>query len=143
MRLESSAGFVVFKLEDHTPLYLILHYEEGHWDFPKGHIEPGESELEAALRELKEETSLSVDVIEGFEHRFSYVFKAKYAAGATTKKEVVFFLGKALSGDVKLSEEHLAYEWLPFEEALKKLTYENAKELLRKAHNYITSRLAF
>ena len=51
MAYENSAGVILIKGDK----YLILHYEEGHWDFPKGNIEEGESEEEAALRELEED----------------------------------------------------------------------------------------
>jgi len=68
VRKERSAGFVVFtEREDGKRLYLLLHYPSGHWDFPKGHVEEGESEIRAALRELREETGLTdVEVVFGF-----------------------------------------------------------------------------
>ncbi|MEW6722749.1 MAG: NUDIX domain-containing protein, partial [Candidatus Micrarchaeota archaeon] len=50
---EKSCGIILFR-EGEKRLYLLLHYEEGHWDFPKGHVEAGESEHEAASREAVE-----------------------------------------------------------------------------------------
>ena len=71
---ERSAGIIVFKRDEQkTPLYLLLHYEEGHWDFPKGRIEENESEREAARRELTEEAGLDdVEFVPLFKEEINY-----------------------------------------------------------------------
>ncbi|MEM4296479.1 MAG: NUDIX domain-containing protein [Candidatus Anstonellales archaeon] len=90
MRKEKSAGFVVYN--PNNKKFLILHYEEGHWDFPKGHIEKDESPEQAALRELEEETGIKkVNVIDGFKQKIKYYFKARYMDNETIYKEVLFF----------------------------------------------------
>ena len=75
MKREFSAGVVVFSMRNKTIEYLLLHYASGHWDFPKGHIEKGETKQETALRELKEEAGMSAQLCEGFEDSFEYFFK--------------------------------------------------------------------
>lgn len=128
---EKSCGTVVFREENGARLYLLLHYEEGHWDFPKGHVEAGEGETETALRELKEETGMTgAELAFGFRERMEYFYRR---AGRLMHKEVIFFLARAPRAAVTLSHEHIGYEWLPFEDALKRLTFKNAKELLEKA----------
>lgn len=133
---EKSSGIIVFT-EDGDRLYLLLHYAAGHWDFPKGHIESGESETKAARREAEEETGLSeVDLIDAFREKIGYFFKR---GGKTVHKDVVFFLGRTTShAKVHLSYEHIGYEWLPYDEALERLTYDNAKGLLRKAEKRLS-----
>jgi 8-oxo-dGTP pyrophosphatase MutT (NUDIX family) len=114
--------------------YLLLHYEEGHWDFPKGHVEIGETHEEAAMRETKEETGLIVNVNPLFKEKISYFFKSNETL---IHKDVYFFVGEANTKEVNLSKEHIGYVWLSYENALKKLTYENAKELLKKANWFL------
>jgi bis(5'-nucleosidyl)-tetraphosphatase len=133
MPSEKSCGIVIFREELPERLYLILHYEEGHWDFPKGHVEPGEAEDEAAFREASEETGIpesEIELVFGFRERIEYSFKKE---GRTVHKEVIFFLGKSNISDVTLSHEHVGFEWLPYGSALERLTYQNARELLSKA----------
>lgn len=128
---EKSCGIVVYRERAGSRLYLILHYEEGHWDLPKGHVEPGEKEMETAMRELREETGIDdIEPVFGFRESLEYFYERQ---GRTMHKEVVFFLGKASRAGVKLSFEHIGYEWLAFKDATKRLTYKNAKDLLAKA----------
>ncbi|MCD6247594.1 MAG: NUDIX domain-containing protein [Candidatus Diapherotrites archaeon] len=138
MRNEISAGCVLFVRENANLQFLLLHYSKGHWDFPKGHIEGNESAEEAMLRELKEETGIaSIKVIPGFEERITYFFKQN---GETIKKEVIFFLVESATKEVKLSFEHIGYEWLPYKEAVKKVTFNNAKQVLKKAYEFLKQR---
>ncbi len=135
MPSEKSCGVVVFRLDGGKRLYLTLHYEEGHWDFPKGHVEAGETEARTALRELEEETGIrDVELVFGFREPLEYFYKRD---GMTMHKEVIFFLGRTESPDVRLSDEHVGFEWLPYEEAIRKLTYKNAREVLARAERRI------
>ncbi|MEM3374722.1 MAG: NUDIX domain-containing protein [Candidatus Woesearchaeota archaeon] len=134
---ETSAGIVVFYSDSENVEYLILHYEEGHWDLPKGHVEGKETLEEAATRETFEETGLKIKIINGFKEHISYIFKDKYKNFRLVKKDVYFFVGKTEKKEVKLSKEHIGYEWLSFEKAMKKITYENTKEVLKKADLFI------
>ncbi|MBD3327827.1 NUDIX domain-containing protein [Candidatus Peregrinibacteria bacterium] len=134
-RQEHSAGFVIFSYEGNERKYLLLHYPGGHIEFPKGHIEPGESEQEAAVRELFEETGIRhVEIIEGYKYSIEYEF---FHAGFLIQKNVVFFLARTEESEIKISHEHKGSEWQNYENTLKKLTFENARELLRKAETYL------
>ncbi len=132
-----SAGIIVYRIEHDQVEYLLLRYGAGHWDFAKGKIEKNETKEEAALRELHEETGLSAHIEPHFEKTFSYIFRDYDKE--LTQKTVYFFVGKATTYDVVLSHEHTDYVWLPHKEALGKLTYDNAKNVLKKAHKFITT----
>ena len=135
-----SAGIVVYRLDcSQDPckrLYILLHYQAGHWDFPKGQIEKGETKEQAALRELEEETGLTADIVSGFQDTFVYWFRG-YKKGELTHKTVYFFVGKTDQKKVTLSDEHIGYEWLAYEQALEKLTHKNAKELLKNVEAFL------
>ncbi len=137
MRHMYSAGIVTYIIKDNTIFYLLLHYTAGHWEFPKGTMEPGETKEETAIRELEEETGLTAIIDEDFEASISYPFMTYDKE--IVQKTVYFFTGKATSNQVKLSHEHSDYKWLPYNEALMQLTYTNGKTLLKKAHKHIVS----
>ena len=118
-----------------TRLYLLLYYPKGYWDLVKGHLDQGESNLEAAHRELMEETGLKAMLDEEFKQVLEYTFTDD--EGELVAKEVTFFLGEATSNNVQLSHEHEDYAWLPFHEAIQKLTYKNAKQLLQAAELHL------
>lgn len=132
-----SAGIITYTIEDNAILYLLLHYTAGHWEFPKGTMEPGETKEETAIRELEEETGLTAIIDEDFEESINYPFMTHDKE--LVHKTVYFFTGRATSTEVKLSHEHIDYKWLPYKEALTQLTYANGKTLLKKAHKHIVS----
>ena len=136
MKTEKSCGAVVFRKKNSTIEFLVLKYrpeQGGHWSFPKGHMEKEESEQETAKREVFEEAGLQIDLIEGF--REETVFSPKPGV----MKTVAFFLGEAKSDRVKHAlEETEDHKWLQFEEAMKQLTHEDTRELLKKANNFIS-----
>ncbi|MCX8194704.1 MAG: NUDIX domain-containing protein [Candidatus Micrarchaeota archaeon] len=129
--MEKSCGAVIYRVEGGKRLYLLLHYQEGHWDFPKGHVEEGESEEETVRREVREETGIyKLEFEPLFRERIGYFFKRE---GKTVQKEVIFFLASTKEKEVWVSSEHVGFAWLSYQEALKRLTYKNAKEVLKKA----------
>ncbi|HXV38935.1 MAG TPA: NUDIX domain-containing protein [Nitrosopumilaceae archaeon] len=127
---ERSAGAVLFNETDSGKVFLLLNYPSGHWDFVKGNIEDKETPHQTVVREIREETGITdVEFIDGFEDKIEYHYQRD---GNLIHKEVIFFLAKTKTIDVKISHEHLGYVWLSFDEALKKLTYKNAKNILNK-----------
>jgi len=131
---EKSCGAVVYA---RTPeiKYLLLQYEAGHWDFVKGNVEQGESEMVTTVRELGEETGIKdAHFFDGFREKIGYYYKRQ---GSTVYKEVVFFLMESPSTRVTLSYEHIGYAWLTFEGALEKLTFKNARDVLQRAHQFL------
>lgn len=136
VELERSAGAVIFYEETNSKrLYLLLHYPAGHWDFPKGNIEKGENPIDTARREIFEETGLrDIKFIEGFKRKIEYYYRKK---NVTVHKEVIYYLAKSRTKNVRLSWEHKGYTWLPFEEAVRKATYKNSKEVLKAAEEFL------
>lgn len=128
---ERSAGLVLVR----DSKVLALHYAAGHWDLPKGHIEKGESEETAALRELEEETGITdAEILPKFREVIHYVF---HRGKKLVSKDVVFFIGKTSEDKVTLSFEHQGHAWLPFDEAVEKMTFKTAKEVIEKAHGFL------
>jgi len=135
MIYERSAGILIFRQMDEAREYLILHYPGGHFDFPKGHMEKDESERETAMRELMEETGIDkITWIEGYREKIHY----DYRRGENMmSKDVIFFLARTRQKKITISFEHKGFSWLPFKEAVDKLTFSSAKELLKKAEKFL------
>jgi len=137
MGTEKSAGIVLFRNDSDKNEFLLLNYPQGHWDFVKGKIEQNETSHETALRETKEETGISnIKFVNGFEESVEYDFRFKKE---NIHKKVIFFLAKTNEKNIKLSHEHSDYLWLEYNDALKKTTFENAKNVLTKANEFLSS----
>ena len=144
MPREKSFGAIIFRKELGNVYYLLLHQGKA-WTFPKGHGEEGENEIQTVKREIEEETGIKdMKIIQGFKETEKYFFKKTYDLKPEEKtkaswifKLVVFYLAQTQTEDIKISFEHTGSIWLPFEDALKKATFKNSKELLKKANNYI------
>ena len=137
MGTEKSAGIVLFRNDSNKNEFLLLNYPQGHWDFIKGKVEENETTHETAIRETKEETGISnIEFIDGFEEWVEYDFKFKKE---DIHKKVIFFLAKTDEKNIHLSHEHNDYIWLEYNDALKKTTFENAKNVLTKANEFLSS----
>jgi bis(5'-nucleosidyl)-tetraphosphatase len=139
-RQERSAGFIIFfrpppPAPEGELEFLLLDYGR-HWDFAKGHVEDREDDLTAARRELLEETGIAdARVIPGFHQEITYYFRHKRRG--LVRKTVIFFLAQSPTRDVTISDEHAAYDFLPYAAAMKRLTYPTAKHVLRAAWEHI------
>lgn len=133
MNYEKSCGVVIFRNENDKIRYLIIRQKnDSHWGFPKGHVEERETERETAIREVKEETGLSVNILDNFRVR------DKYFVNGNTMKEVIFFLGKAETSSINMQFEEISdYKWADDSLAMQLLTYESSKKVLYKADLYI------
>ena len=137
VKLERSAGVILYRLVDGQPLFLLLDYGS-HWDYPKGHVEKGEDDVTAAKRELMEETGIDqVDLLPDFAREMTYTFRGRQ--GHLIRKTVVFFIGRTETQAVTISHEHVGYAWLTAAEALKRLTYVNARALLDAAISHLSA----
>ena len=131
-----SCGAVIFHKNEERK-YIILKYAWGHWGFVKGKVEEGEDDMQAVLREAEEETGLKAEqlnFIPGFTEKINYFYMHE---GKRIYKEVTYFLAESSSAKVKLSYEHTDYAWLPYEEAIEVITYENDRKVLEKAENFL------
>ena len=134
MPREISAGVILFRRTP-EPHYLLLHYESGHWDFPKGHIEPGEDAQQTATRELKEETGISaLNFVDGYKQTLRYFFRHK---GIGIFKIVIYYLAETNQSEVSLSHEHIGFEWLSYDLAMSRLTFKNSQDLLAQAYAHL------
>ena len=132
--MEKSCGVILFNEQEVLLLQHPDKKKKGHWDFPKGHVEDGETELQTALRELAEETEIiDVKLLPDFNHTISYYLMKE---GKRIFKEVIFFIGLTNEKRVSISDEHQSFAWLDYDSAIKRLTYENAKKALEKSFNF-------
>ncbi|NMB30082.1 MAG: NUDIX domain-containing protein [Clostridiales bacterium] len=133
MRKEKSCGAIVYrKFHGNTEILLIKHINSGHWSFPKGHVEPGETEVETAQREVMEETGIDVLLYPTFRETVTYYPKRDIF------KEVVYFLAKAKNYDFVAQEDEIAeIRWAEIDLAIQLLTYENDKAIVQKAKSNI------
>ena len=92
------------------------------------------------LRELREETGIDeIELTDGFRHEITYFFRDRRRG--LIRKTVAFFLGKVdPKAAVQISHEHVGAEFLPYDEALQRVTYPTAKESLKKAKAFLDER---
>ncbi len=133
-RLVSSGG-VVFRRSESQVFYLLLGFKRRNiWCLPKGLIEQGETEIEAATREVREETGVSslrlIDKIGTIRYQFGYMEKR-------FDKSVHFFLFETDQVETIVGTEHDMYAWFPFEKAIQLMAYANEREILEKANSMV------
>ncbi len=134
MRFEHSCGIFIYTHKEGRRLFLILKRGRS-LDVSKGHIESGESEVGAAIRETFEETGIKVIPDRFFRHNMTYVFRAD---GELIKKRVTMFIGELPKEEkVMLSHEHTGFLWMDFDEAMKRFRFNPHKRLLLHANLYI------
>ena len=128
MEHEKSCGAVIFrKHHGNTELLLIKHTNGGHWSFPKGHVEPGETEAETARREVREETGLEVQIDTSFREVVSY------SPRKDTIKNVVYFLAWVKSKEIHPQPEEVSQvKWVEISLAPKWLNYDNDRQLVNR-----------
>jgi len=128
MKKEKSCGIVVF---DGDKVLLVFH-NLGHYGIPKGHVEKGETEEETAVREVKEETNCDAKIIPGFREVITYSPKPN------VMKDVVFFVGEAITTDLKPQEEETSDVFFINQfEALKTITHEEERKVIEKAIKFM------
>lgn len=136
MRYIKSCGFVAYKRIESINHYLIIKSLNGDMGFPKGHMESGESELQTAIRELKEETGVDVKVVQGFRRQIEYELRRI----PDTIKQSVYFLGECTSDKIICQEAEVAEaSFVSYEDAVKILTFEETKNILKDAEIFVCS----
>ena len=132
MKYEKSCGAVIFRKAGDWDVLLIRHTKGRHISFPKGHVEPGETESQTAEREVFEETGLRVRV----DRRFRA--ENRYNIRPDTQKLVVIFAALTEQAEITPQPEEIAEAfWLPVEQAAERLTYERDRKIMRDAFAHI------
>lgn len=138
MITQHSAGIVIYTIKNNQPYYLLLHHGGRYWNFPKGKLEKGESTIEAAYREVWEETGIPKDIIRlhrGFQRHYYYRFRVE--EGRIIDKKVTFYLGSVLSQKIHISKEHENYGWFSYDLSMEKLRYRNSQKLIMAANDFL------
>jgi len=130
MKKEVACGCIIF---DENKNVLLIHQIAGdYWGFPKGHVEEGETELQTALREVKEEVGLDVEIIDPkYRYVLNYLIKEE-----NVDKTTILYLARPKQENAKviIQEAEVAEsKWITTEEALELLTFDDIKEVLRAA----------
>lgn len=121
---EKSCGGIVYKLINNELYFLLLKHNKGHWSFPKGHMEEGETEKETALREIKEETGLDVKLED------NYFYKITYSPKKDVLKDVIYFIATPLTNKIIVQYSEIEeIIWAKEEDALKTITYDDDKQV--------------
>ena len=135
MKVEKSCGAIVFTKESGDLRYVIIQSKEGYYGFPKGHVEGDETETETALREVREETGLTVQLIDGFRYEDSHPFEKH---GETRMKHIVYFLAE-YSGQTLIAQESElnSISLMDFDTAVAAFQFENSRQILKAAHEFL------
>lgn len=135
---ERAAGLILFREDGGRRRYLLIKNRRGgHWGFPKGHVEPGEDEFQAAVREAAEEVRIKqFQVIPGFRTTVRYVFPRN---AELVHKEVALFLARTEEEGEPFEDEVDDMLWLPFREALNRITFPEQREALRQAETWLAA----
>ena len=132
---EKSCGAVVYKKENNELKFLLVYQNNGHHSFPKGHMEANETEIETALREIKEETNLDVDIDSNFRVSTSYFIESR-----NVMKEAIYFVATPTTFNLINQEGEISEcSWYSYDEVMQKIEFEDTKDILKKAYEYIKS----
>lgn len=145
-----SAGFMIFRNTPQGRRYVVLRASrpastvapgktvKEFWDFPKGELEAGEQAMDAARREVREESGIrELGVVEGFKETARYFSQRD---GKPALKFVAMFLAETETEVVTLSWEHDRYEWLAYSEAHERITLPPMKQVLERAEAFLNKK---
>jgi len=131
---EKSCGAVIWRPCSSGHEFLMIRHGS-HWSFPKGHVEGNESEVQTALREIKEETNLDVALDSRFREVVTYRTKLGHF------KDVVFFIAQPIYGRERPQVEEIqALDWFRYDEAMPLVTFATDNYVLKAAERYINSK---
>ncbi len=123
LRKEKSCGCIIIK---DNKVLLVYEKNRNFWGFPKGHMENGENEIATALREVKEEVGLDVEIDEEKRYTLNYIIRDEI------DKTTVLYIARPKNDKVIMQESEIGnVKWCSYEEALNTLTFDNSKEMFR------------
>ncbi|XP_057294209.1 bis(5'-nucleosyl)-tetraphosphatase [asymmetrical]-like isoform X2 [Hydractinia symbiolongicarpus] len=138
MVTKRAAGFVIYQNISGSFQYLLLQtsYGRNHWTPPKGHVDPGESDLQTAYRETLEESGITKDDLAIHEN---VKFELNYHVKGGIPKTSVYWLAKLINPEavVKLSNEHIAFKWSGLKEACSLADFADFQDMLHKCEKYL------
>ena len=132
---ERSCGAVVYRqIGGMIRFLLIKNRRSSHWGFPKGHVENGETDHQTAYREVLEETGIHINI------RPDFVTRSQYTIQGKVEKNVnIFLAGTSDTQTIIQKEEIEDYVWLGYDKAMARLRFENDRNILRRAYEYLKS----
>lgn len=141
MKTRTAAGFILARMVDGEPLYLLLRgATSGDWLPPKGHADNDTDTVEeTARRETAEEAGITdLEVVPGFERSIEY--EVNTARRGRYHKKVTYLLATTGTSEVTCSDEHSEAGWFSIKEALAKIVFDQMREVLRAADAYLRKR---
>lgn len=132
--MDESFGSVLFKKENETYKFLIIYLRKGnYWGIPKGHPENIETIEETVIREVREETGCEILILPDF------VEEIFFSLSSGIKRKVTFLLSRVISESKEMifSDEISETNWLSFDAAYQKLTFQNSKKVLKNAYDFL------
>jgi len=134
-----SCGIIGFNKKYGDVQFLLVKHLAGHWAFPKGTQEKGESDLQTAQREFIEETGIkdfNILDMEPFTEKYSFVLSRE---NEKVEKAVLYFLAEVKDTKVRVQEKEIQeYRWVIYAEALKLITHRGTAELLKQCYSFIS-----
>jgi bis(5'-nucleosidyl)-tetraphosphatase len=134
---DASFGIIPFRRKNHHLLYLLIQHKAGHWGFPKGHAEAGESHEQAARRELQEETGIfqmKLFPTPTFKEEYIFTLRKK-----KIRKTVIFFLAEVNQENVQIQLSEIKdYRWVNFQEGMDLITFKPGKMVLSQADTFLS-----
>ena len=123
LRKEKSCGCIIIK---NNKVLLVYEKNRNFWGFPKGHMEEGESEIQTALKEVKEEVGLDVKIDVNKKYTLNYIINNEI------DKTSIFYIATPINENIVMQENEIEnIKWCNFDEALNTLTFDNWKELFK------------
>lgn len=135
---DKSIGIIVFYADKDKIRFLLIKHSAGHWAFPKGHPDKGETQIETALRELQEETGIKKVEFISEQILLEDTYKFTGNNGEKIHKTVYYYIAESYQTEVRVdNDEIIDYKWCTLEESFTYLVYTETINLINKAFKFI------